>query len=39
VNVLPTLEERHCIAVGKAMKLKQPIILKLNDMENILVDQ
>jgi len=38
-NVLPTLEERHCIAVGKAMKLKQPIILKLNDMENILVDQ
>ncbi|WP_323589616.1 helicase HerA domain-containing protein [Aliarcobacter butzleri] len=38
-NVLPTLEERHCIAVGKAMKLKQPIILKLNDMEKILVDQ
>ena len=33
-NVLPTLEERHCIAVGKAMKLKQPIILKLNDMKN-----
>lgn len=37
-NVLPTLEERHCIAVGKAMKLKQPIILKLNDMENILIN-
>lgn len=35
-NVLPTLEERHCIAVGKAMKLKQPIILKLNDMENVI---
>ncbi|WP_323592351.1 ATP-binding protein [Aliarcobacter butzleri] len=35
-NVLPTLEERHCIAVGKAMKLKQPIILKLNDMKNII---
>lgn len=34
-NVLPTLEERHCIAVGKAMRLKQPIILKLNDMKNI----
>jgi len=34
-NVLPTLEERHCIAIGKAMKLKQPIILRLNDMENI----
>lgn len=36
-NVLPTLEERHCIAVGKAMKLKQPIILKLNDMDKIIV--
>jgi hypothetical protein len=35
-NVLPTLEERHCIAVGKALKLKQPIILRLNDMENII---
>jgi hypothetical protein len=35
-NVLPTLEERHCIAVGKAMKLKQPIILQLNDMEDII---
>lgn len=36
-NVLPTLEERHCIAVGKAMRLKQPIILKLNNMENIII--
>lgn len=36
-NVLPTLEERHCIAVGKALKLKQPIILKLNDMEKITI--
>jgi len=35
-NVLPTLEERHCIAVGKALKLKQPIILRLNDMEDII---
>lgn len=35
-NVLPTLEERHCIAVGKAMKLKQPIIMKLNDMKHII---
>ncbi len=37
-NVLPTLEERHCIAVGKAMKLKQPIILELNDMEHIILN-
>jgi hypothetical protein len=35
-NVLPTLEERHCIAVGKALRLKQPIILKLNDMQHII---
>lgn len=30
-NVLPTLEERHSVVVGKALKLKQPIILQLND--------
>jgi hypothetical protein len=34
-NLLPTLEERHCIAIGKAMKLKQPVIIKLNDMREI----
>lgn len=34
-NILPTLEERHAIVVGKAMKLKQPVILKLNDRNNI----
>lgn len=32
-NTLPTLEERQAIAVGKAMKLKQPIIIQLNDMK------
>lgn len=36
-NVLPTLEERHCVAVGKALKLKQPIILKLNDAEEVII--
>ncbi len=36
-NVLPTLEERHCIAVGKAVRLKQPIILKLNDMDRVTI--
>ena len=36
-NLLPTLEERHCIAIGKALKLKQPIILELNDMNEIIL--
>ena len=36
-NVLPTLEERHAIAIGKAMKLKQPVILELNDMDEIIL--
>ena len=36
-NLLPTLEERHCIAIGKAMKLKQPVILELNDMKDIIL--
>jgi hypothetical protein len=36
-NLLPTLEERHCIAIGKAMKLKQPVILELNDMKGIIL--
>ena len=35
-NLLPTLEERHCIAIGKALKLKQPVILELNDMNEII---
>jgi len=36
-NLLPTLEERHCIAIGKSMKLKQPVILQLNDMNDIII--
>jgi hypothetical protein len=36
-NLLPTLEERHCIAIGKALKLKQPVILELNDMSEIVL--
>lgn len=35
-NTLPTLEERHAIAIGKALKLKQPIIIQLNDMKFIM---
>jgi len=34
-NLLPTLEERHSIVVGKALKLKQPVVVRLNDRENI----
>lgn len=36
-NLLPTLEERHCVAIGKALKLKQPVILRLNDMKDIVL--
>lgn len=38
-NLLPTLEERHCIAIGKALKLKQPVIIELNDMNDIIIHQ
>jgi len=34
-NILPTLEERHAVAVGKALNIKQPVIIKLNDKDNI----
>ena len=30
-DTLPTLEERHAIVIGKALKLKQPVIISLND--------
>ena len=36
-NTLPTLEERHAIVVGKALKLKQPVIVKLNDKDSIVL--
>ncbi len=35
-NTLPTLEERHAIVVGKALKLKRPVIIKLNDRGEII---
>ncbi|GAB4509135.1 MAG: hypothetical protein Tsb004_09310 [Allomuricauda sp.] len=38
-NTLPTLEERHAIAIGKALKLKQPIIIQLNDMKFVMKNQ
>ncbi len=38
-NTLPTLEERHAIAVGKALKLKQPIIIQLNDRKHVIQEE
>jgi len=38
-NTLPTLEERHAIAVGKALKLKQPVIIQLNHMKYLTLDK
>lgn len=35
-NTLPTLEERHAIVVGKALKLKQPVIVRLNERSDII---
>ena len=30
-DVLPTLEERHAVVIGKGVGLKQPVIVQLND--------
>lgn len=38
-NLLPTLEERHCVAIGKALKLKQPVIIELNDMNDVILSE
>jgi hypothetical protein len=32
---MPTLEKMHTIAVGKGLKLRLPIMIKLNDKDNI----
>lgn len=32
-NILPILEERHAVVIGKGIGLKQPVILQLNDMK------
>lgn len=36
-NLLPTLEERHAIVIGKALTLKQPVIIELNDRKDIVL--
>ena len=34
-NTLPTLEERHAIAIGNGLRLKQPEIIQLNDRADV----
>ncbi len=34
-NTLPSLEERHAIVVWKALRLKQPVIIELNNRDSI----
>jgi hypothetical protein len=35
-SILPTLEERHAIAIGRGLGLKQPVIIQLNNMKHII---
>lgn len=35
-NTLPVLEERQAIAIGKGLRLKQPVILELNDKKYLI---
>lgn len=36
-NVLPQLDERHAVVVGKGLRLKQPIITELNDLKYVCI--
>ncbi len=38
-DTLATLEERHAIAIGKGLKLKQPVIIQLNDKKHVIPQQ
>jgi uncharacterized protein len=35
-DTLPTLEERHAIAIGKGLRLKQPVIIQLNSRDDVM---
>jgi len=35
-NALPTLDERHAVAIGRGLKLKQPVIVRLNEASDII---
>jgi len=36
-KILSTLDDRHAVITGKAFNLKQPIVIKLNDREGIML--
>lgn len=36
-DALPTLEERHAIAVGRGLRLKQPVIVRLNEASDVVL--
>lgn len=36
-NILPNLDDRHVVAIGKALKLKQPVIVLLNHFDTIML--
>lgn len=38
-NTLATLEERYAIAIGKGLKLKQPVIIQLNEKDHITISE
>ncbi|MCE5189415.1 MAG: DUF87 domain-containing protein [Eubacteriales bacterium] len=38
-SILPTLEERHTLAIGRGLALKQPVIIQLNDLKYLVYDQ
>ncbi len=35
-NLLPTLDERHAVAIGRGLALKQPVIMQLNDRKHVM---
>lgn len=36
-GALATLEERHAVAVGRGLRLKQPVIVRLNDVSSVVL--
>lgn len=38
-DTLATLEERYAIAIGKGLKLKQPVIIQLNEKDHITISE
>lgn len=38
-ETLATLEERHSIAIGKGLRIKQPVIVQLNDQKYVINDE